>query len=228
MTTGSEERTHPAHLVRDSYEALAEVVRPLGEDDSWLPTDCAGWAVRDLVFHLLADAQRALVALHTPAGGPPDRDAVTYWRDWTPAADGAAQERRWNRVCAGMIPEFGQLKDLYLETAAAAVTAASAAEPRSRVGTQEHVLTVADLLTTLGVEATVHHLDLTVALPTAPGPSPAGLTAVRATLDGLLGRPVPLDWSDEHYARAATGRTPLTESERNALGPDADRVPLFG
>lgn len=228
MTTGSAERPHPAHVVRDAYEALAAVVRPLGEDDSWLPTDCTGGAVRDLVFHLLADVQRALVALHTPAGDPSDRDAVTYWRDWAPDTDGAAQERRWNRVCAGVIPEFDQLKDLYLETAAAAVTAAPEAEPRSRVRTQGHVLTVADLLTTLGVEATVQHLDPTVALPTAPGPSPAGLTAVRATLDGLLGRPVPLDWSDEHYARAATGRTPLTESERHALGPDADRVPLFG
>ncbi|KMS65811.1 hypothetical protein ACH49_30290, partial [Streptomyces leeuwenhoekii] len=84
-----------------------------------------------------------------------------------------------------------------------------------------------DLMLTLAVEATIHHLDLTAHLPAAPGPAPSGLTATRAALDGLLGRPVPVDWSDEHYARAATGRVPLTRDERRALGPDADRIPLF-
>ncbi|QNT98056.1 hypothetical protein HEP81_07826 [Streptomyces griseofuscus] len=40
--------------------------------------------------------------------------------------------------------------------------------------------------------------------------------------------PLPLDWSDRHYARAATGRLPLTAVERERLGDDADRFPLFG
>ncbi|MYR45852.1 hypothetical protein GTW67_28300 [Streptomyces sp. SID5910] len=225
----SEHRTDldPARVVRDSYGALAEVVRPLGDEESWLPTDCTGWAVRDLVFHLLGDAQRALVALHTPAVEQPDRNAVTYWRDWAPDPVGAAHGRRWNRVAGSMFLDFAQLKESYLETAEATATAAATADPRRPVRTQGHVLTAGDLLTTLGVEATVHHLDLTVSLADAPGPSPAGLAAVRATLDGLLGHPVPSAWSDEHYARAATGRTGLTDDERQALGPDADRFPLF-
>ncbi|MBD0423315.1 maleylpyruvate isomerase family mycothiol-dependent enzyme [Streptomyces sp. TRM S81-3] len=227
MSTGIDHLTEPARIVRDAYEALAAVVRPLGDEESWRPTGCTGWAVRDLLFHLTGDAQRALVALHTPATDPPDRDAVTYWRDWAPDPVGAAHGRRWNRVAASMFLDFRQLKELYLETAAAAVRAAAATGPDRPVATQGHVLTAGDLMITLGVEAAVHHLDLTVALPGAPGPSPAGLAAVRATLDGLLGRPVPLDWSDEHYARAGTGRTPLTRAERRALGADADRFPLF-
>ncbi|NUO40969.1 MAG: hypothetical protein HOV82_02920, partial [Streptomyces sp.] len=103
----------------------------------------------------------------------------------------------------------------------------AATAPDRLVATQGHVLTAGDLMTTLAVEAAIHHLDLVVELPDVPGPSPAGLAAVRATLDGLLGRPVPLAWSDEHYARAATGRVPLTEAERRSLGADAERVPLF-
>ncbi|MDN0197866.1 maleylpyruvate isomerase N-terminal domain-containing protein [Streptomyces sp. S.PNR 29] len=227
MTMGWQYHTDPVQPLRDSYEALAAVVRPLGDEESWQPTGCAGWAVRDLVFHCLADAQRALVALHTPADGPTDRDAVTYWEDWRPDAAGAANGRRWVRVCASMFLDFGPLRELYLETAAATVRAAAAAAPDHRVATQGHTLTAGDLMTTLAVEATVHHLDMTLRLPAAPGPSPSGLTAVRATLDGLLGRPVPVDWSDEQYARAATGRAPLTESERHALGTDAERFPLF-
>ncbi|MDH6589295.1 uncharacterized protein (TIGR03083 family) [Streptomyces sp. SAI-133] len=214
-------------VLRAAYGAFAAVVRPLGDEESWLPTGCAGWAVRDLVFHCAGDAQRALVALHTPAAGPADRDAVTYWRDWAPDPVGAAHGRRWNRVSASMFLDFGRLRELYLETAAATVNAAADARPDLRVSTQGHVLTAGDLVLTLAVEATIHHLDLVTDLPGAAGPSPAGLAAVRATLDGLVGRPVPLDWSDEHYARAATGRTPLTDAERLALGADADRFPLF-
>jgi hypothetical protein len=127
-----------------------------------------------------------------------------------------------------MFLDFSQLRELYLETAAATVTAAAAADPERHVRTQGHTLTTGDLLTTLAVEATVHHLDLTTGLPSAPAPSAAGLTSVRAVLDGLLGRPVPVAWSDEHYARAATGRVPLSEPERHSLGPDAARFPLFG
>ncbi|MFV0132188.1 maleylpyruvate isomerase N-terminal domain-containing protein [Streptomyces sp. HMX87] len=228
MSAETEKATHPSRTLGETYAALAGTVRPLGDEESWRPTGCTGWAVRDLVFHLLGDAQRALVALHTPAAGPPDRDAVTYWRDWRPDGTGAAHGRRWNRVAASMFLDFGQLRALYLETAAAAVTAVAATPPERVVATQGHALTAGDLMLTLAVEAAVHHLDLTVGLPAAPGPAPAGLAVVRDTLDGLLGRPVPLDWSDEHYARAATGRAPLTGAERRALGADADRFPLFG
>lgn len=216
-----------ADVLRAAYEAFAAVVRPLGDEESWRPTGCTGWAVRDLVLHCVGDAQRALVALHTPADGPPDRDAVTYWRDWAPDPVGAANGRRWSRVSASMFLDFRELRDLCLETTAATVRAAADTRPDLRVATQGHVLTAGDLVHTLAVEATVHHLDLVVGLPDAPGPAPAGLAAVRATLDGLLGRPLPLDWSDEHYARAATGRAPLTDADRRALGADADRFPLF-
>ncbi|MFC9927759.1 maleylpyruvate isomerase N-terminal domain-containing protein [Streptomyces sp. NPDC127190] len=218
----------PARTVRAAYEALSAVVAELGDEESWLPTDCTGWAVRDLVFHCLGDAQRALVALHTPASGPADRDAVSYWQEWRPDGVGAANGRRWARVSASMFLDWGQLRGLFLETLAAAAGAADGVGPGRHVATQGHVLTAGDLLLTLAVEATVHHLDLTAALPLAPGPSPEGLAAVRATLDGLLGRPGLPEWSDRHYARVGTGRAALTEAERTALGAAADRFPLFG
>ncbi|GGU97477.1 maleylpyruvate isomerase [Streptomyces filipinensis] len=218
----------PARTVRAAYEAARAAVAGLSDEESWLPTGCTGWAVRDLVFHCVTDAQRALVALHTPANEPVDRNAVTYWRDWRPDTVGAANGRRWVRVNGSMFLDFRQLQGLYLETLAAAAHAAEAADPAQPVATQGHVLTAGDLLITLAVEATVHHLDLTVHLPHAPGPAAEGLAAVRTTLDGLLGRPGLPDWSDEHYARVGTGRAALTEAERAALGTVADRFPLFG
>ncbi|MER6566069.1 maleylpyruvate isomerase N-terminal domain-containing protein [Streptomyces sp. NPDC001093] len=226
MSTGDADA--PARALRAAYGAASAAVAGLGDEESWLPTGCTGWAVRDLVFHCLTDAQRALVALHTPAREPADRDAVTYWQDWRPDTVGAANGRRWVRVNASMFLDFGQLQGLYLETLAAAVHAAEAADPARHVRTQGHVLTAGDLLSTLAVEATVHHLDLTVHLPHAPGPAPEGLAAVRTTLDGLLGRPALPEWSDAHYARVGTGRAALTEAERATLGAAADRFPLFG
>ncbi|WP_437086550.1 maleylpyruvate isomerase N-terminal domain-containing protein [Streptomyces sp. enrichment culture] len=211
-----------------SYRALAAVVAPLEDEDSWLPTACTGWAVRDLLFHCLVDCQRGLVALHTPAGGPVDRDAVSYWSDWRPGTEGAADDRRRARVSAGLFMHFRQLRDLYLETAAATLHAAAATDPGLPVSTQGHTLTAGDLMATLTVEATIHHLDVVPSLPHAARASSPGLACVRGTLDGLLGRPLPLDWSDEHYARAGTGRLPLTDAEIRALGPDAASFPLFG
>lgn len=219
--------TEPTTVLRAAYEAFAAAVTPLSDEESWLPTDCTGWAVRDLVFHCVTDAQRGLVALHTPASDPADRNSVTYWQNFQPNTVGAANGRRWVRVSASMFLDFGQLRDLYLETAAATLTAASAADPERLVATQGHVLTTGDLMTTLAVEATIHHLDLIPALPTAPHPSGAGLASARFTLDGLLGHAVPVDWNDERYARAGTGRAPLTETEQRFLGPDAARFPLF-
>ncbi|GAA2647912.1 MULTISPECIES: maleylpyruvate isomerase N-terminal domain-containing protein [Streptomyces] len=221
-------RAGPVRALHASYQALAAVVAPLEDEDSWQPTGCTGWAVRDLLFHCLMDCQRGLVALHTPAPGPADRDAVTYWSDRRPDREGAANGRRWARVSAGMFLHFGQLRGLYLETAAATLNAAAATDPGLLLSTQGHTMTAGDLMKTLTAEATVHHLDLVASLPHAPGASPPGLACVRATLDGLLGRPLPLDWSDEHYARAGTGRLPLTNAEERALGPDAASFPLFG
>ncbi len=85
--------------LRIAYGDLAALAVSLDEDASWRPTACAGWAVRDLVHHLLGDAQRALVALATPSSGPVDRDSTTYGLirrehpTLTPAA--SAPSARW-------------------------------------------------------------------------------------------------------------------------------------
>lgn len=220
----------PAAIVAGAYGALIGAVETMTDQRSWLATDCVGWMVRDLVFHCLGDAQRALVALHTPAPGPADRTAVTYWSDWQPDPSGlgAAAGRRHSRIGASMFLHVEQLRGLYVDTAAALVNAAATTDPDLLAATQGHVLSVGDLLRTLAVEATIHHLDMTASLPDAPGPAPAGLAEVRRTLDGLLGHPTPVTtWDDAQYAHKATGRLPLTEGERDLLGPAADRFPLF-
>jgi hypothetical protein len=215
----------------DAYEGLLSILAPDGQsisdDIGWLPTRCAGWSVRDLVFHLLCDAQRALVALGTPADWPADTDSVDYWRSWQPGRPGADAGRRSTRAMASAWTHAASLVESYAETARAVLRQVERADGAALVRTQGRVLTVEDLCATLAVEASVHHLDMLVAWP-APGPSPAAFALVRETLDGLLGRHAPPDWTDVQYVLVGTGRERLTDAERREVGSAAERFPLFG
>ena len=52
------------------YRRVTDVVTGLSEAELMLPSGCAGWAVTDVLYHQLLDAQRALVAFATPVTGP--------------------------------------------------------------------------------------------------------------------------------------------------------------
>jgi Mycothiol maleylpyruvate isomerase N-terminal domain len=216
-----------AALVRTTYDGLRNVLSRVDDETSWTATGCLGWSVRDLTHHLVLDAQRALVALHTPAGRAADTDAVGYWSGWgaDPVAD--ANGRRFVRVTASMFREWEQLRALHEETAQAVVHAASLSDPDHVVATQGHALRTDDLLQTLAVEAAVHHVDLVTQLSDERGPAEGAVAEVRRVLEGLAGEPFPAEWPDEKVLLVGTGRAPLTREETLRLGPLAHRLPLF-
>jgi hypothetical protein len=198
----------------DSYASLSEVVAGLDDNAAWAPTACLGWSVRDLLFHLHADCVRALVAVHSPADAEPDCDAVAYWRAWGSDPQADERSRRFTRLEAGL---FGwvALGDRHVEAARAASHAVLAADPDAVVATQGHAIRVADLASTLAVEASLHHLDLVRHL-SAAGPMPSGMAEVRRVVETLLGRSLE-GWSDERVALVGTGRADATEAERGDL-----------
>ena len=191
-------------------------------------TDLPGWTVLDLSFHLMLDAQRALVALADPGPGPADTDRVTYWSGQQPGLPGADDHAAYVRRAAAAYASPTGLLRHWDDTVQGALAAVRHADPADHVATQGHVLAVPDLVHTLVVEAAVHRLDLAARLPQAPSPPPVPLRCVREVLDGLLGHPVPVEWDDATYARKGTGRTALDAGERALLGADAARFPLFG
>ena len=215
------------------YGQVTDLVTGLSEAELMRPSGCAGWAVTDVLYHQLLDAQRALVAFATPVTEPPDRDDVTYWAAFAPrsgeagarAQAEAAAHARFVRVAASAYPP-GTLARLWSETAAAVCRAARGCGATA-VATQGHVLRPMDLTATLAVETAVHYLDLTVNVLSAPPPAPASLALVRRVLEGLAGAPLPASWDDAGAAVKGTGRVPLTDEDRAWLGPLADRVPLF-
>jgi uncharacterized protein (TIGR03083 family) len=226
-------RIEIADALESAYLNTTALADGLTEADLMLPSRCAGWAVGDVLYHQLLDARRALRAFASPSAEPPDSDQVAYWRFYPAQGDAAEAERAENaaharhvRIVASAYPP-GALAWEWRETSAAACRAARAC-PHAAVTTQGHVLTTADFMSTLTVEAAVHYLDLTVALPSAPPPDPDSLAIVRWVLGGLLGRPMPGEWDDQTCALKGTGRAPLTAEDRAELGELADRVPLFG
>lgn len=217
----------PVSLLSTAYRGVSAVLSSLTVEEGFEPSGCAGWTAVDLGFHLLSDARRALVALHTPADGPADTAAVDYWTAWRPPAPGDEEELWSTRIAASAHGGLVPIAARYAETAAAVVVAAGEVRLAHLVRTQGRTLTVADLLSTLSVEAAVHHLDLVLRLD-RPGPSAAPLAEVRRILEGLLGGPLPTRWDDVTAARRGTGRERLTAEDRLELGPGARRFPLFG
>ncbi|MFI6264398.1 maleylpyruvate isomerase N-terminal domain-containing protein [Micromonospora sp. NPDC051006] len=222
-------RQHDA--LAQAYGAITAVVTDLDDADLQRPTRCRGWLVADLLFHVLCDAQRALVALASPAPGPADVDDVSYWRAFPPGGDAdGARHAWWARRSAAAFDRPSGVVRIWSDTAPAAVRAASAADPSGHVVTQGHVLRVPDFLATLTTEAVIHHLDLVLDLPDAPPPGPLATRVAVATMDGLLSDEAvrPASWDDHEFLLKAAGRLPLTDRDRLELGEVAGWFPLLG
>jgi Mycothiol maleylpyruvate isomerase N-terminal domain len=233
MSNNAEHRTvdFPTALVAldRAYTGVRDLTASLSRHDLLAFSRCHGWVVADVLFHLLCDAQRALVALASPASGPPDRDFVTYWTGFAAEADDPAPAAWWVRRSAAAFRDGTGAVALWRETAPAAVRAAGRADPGGYITTQGHLLAVPDFLTTLVTEAVIHHLDMTVQLTAAPGPDARAVALATRTLDGLLGSDVsrPDAWTAEEYLLKGTGRAPLSARDHDTLAGAAERFPLL-
>ena len=228
------DRTAADDALAGAYGKITQCAGGLTEADAMLPSRCAAWTVLDVLYHQLLDARRALVTFASPSLEPPGTDYVTYWRPYAPASghpaalggSGAARHARHVRISASAYTAQ-MLASEWQETSAAALRAARAC-PHEALATQGHILPTADFTATLAVEAAIHYLDMTVALPAAPRPDPASLALLRQVLDQLAGSPLPASWDDVTCALKGTGRQPVSQADQSALGPAAGRLPLFG
>jgi hypothetical protein len=213
--------------LNSAYGSVTDLATRLSRSDLLAFSRCHGWSVVDVLFHLLCDAQRALVAFATPTELPADRDFVSYWTGFAAEASDPSPSAWWVRRSAAAFRDGTGVIALWQETAPAAVRAGRRAEPDGRIGTQGHVLTVPDFMATLATEATIHHLDMTVNLAGAAQPDPAALDLAVATLDGLLAGARPSEWTETEFLLKATGRSPLSAMDRTALGEAAAAFPLL-
>ncbi|GGY06407.1 maleylpyruvate isomerase N-terminal domain-containing protein [Streptomyces djakartensis] len=213
-------------LFSRSWAALRVAVAGLRDEDFTRPSGCRGWLVRDLVCHLVIDAQDVLITLATPAEGEPTRDAVTYWEvSGTPPSGDDPLDALTVRLAAAY--EDPRLLKFHLDdVGSAAGRAALLADPARRVGTRDEVLTVAGYLSAYVMEWTLHHLDLIAYLPEQEEPPEEGLARSREMLERIVGQPFPSSFRDLDALLVGTGRRAPTEAERCELGDLAVRLPL--
>jgi hypothetical protein len=207
-------------LFSRSWTALRTAVAALPDEDFAKPSGCRDWLVRDLVCHLVIDAQDVLITLVTPAEAEPTADAITYWKVApTPPAGDDPLDALIVRLAAAY--EDPALLKFHLDdVGSAAGRAADLADPGVRVGTQDMVLTAGDYLSAYVLEWTLHHLDLVA------GAQPPGLARTREMLEKIAGAPFPASFSDTDALLVGTGRRAPSEAETAALGDLAARLPL--
>ncbi|WP_328458643.1 maleylpyruvate isomerase N-terminal domain-containing protein [Amycolatopsis sp. NBC_00438] len=207
-------------LFSRSWTALLTAVATLPGEDFAKPSGCRGWLVRDLVCHLVIDAQDVLITLVTPAEAEPTADAITYWKvaETPPAGDDPLDALIVRLAAAYEDPAL--LKFHLDDVGSAAGRAAGLADPGVRVATQDMVLTAGDYLSAYVLEWTLHHLDLVA------GARPPGLARTREMLEKIAGTPFPASFSDTDALLIGTGRRAPSDAETAALGDLAARLPL--
>ncbi|MGL5929610.1 MAG: maleylpyruvate isomerase N-terminal domain-containing protein [Dermatophilaceae bacterium] len=203
-----------------SVEAFVAACDGLEEYELLGSSRCDGWTRLDVVTHVVAGWQELLGGLACRSEAPATVDAASYWAayaddqaDTDPVLVLMAQRRRtaaYSRPSAAL----AQLGDV-AEQLAGAVGALSPGRHRF----QGLISTSGDLLASWAVENAVHHLDLLVVGP----PPAAALRLVRATVEALLGEPLPDAWDDEYATLVATGRTPAPDDAAHL----ADRLPVL-
>ncbi|MEU4997806.1 maleylpyruvate isomerase N-terminal domain-containing protein [Streptomyces sp. NPDC021622] len=213
-------------LFSHSWTALRTAVADLSDADFAQPSGCSGWLVRDLVCHLVIDAQDVLITLVTPAEGEPTRNAVTYWdvADTPPTGDDPL-----DALIVRLAAAYGEpwlLKFHLDDVGSAAGRAAELADPALRVATRDFVLTAGDYLGAYVLEWTLHHLDLVAHLPDVAGPPAEGLARCREMVEEIAGASFPASFSDQDVLLVGTGRRAPSETEKAELGALAAQLPL--
>jgi hypothetical protein len=89
-----------------SYRAVTADLERLTEAELMQPSRCLGWTRADLLYHMLLDAQRALVTFASPATGTADVDFVSYWEPFRPAL---TVMTRMHGSSGGQLPRTGRL-----------------------------------------------------------------------------------------------------------------------
>ncbi|NUR28270.1 MAG: maleylpyruvate isomerase family protein [Catenulispora sp.] len=190
-------------LFSHTWSALRTAVAELPAEAYAEPSGCRGWLVRDLVCHLVIDAQDVLITLVTPSDAEPDHDAVTYWAaSGTPPTGDDPLDALTVRLAAAY--QDPRLLAFHLDdVGSAAGRAAVLADRKARVSTQDMVLTAGDYLDAYVLEWTLHHLDLAgVAGP----PPPEGPARSRELLEAIAGAAFPASVSDTDALLLGTGR----------------------
>jgi uncharacterized protein (TIGR03083 family) len=220
----------PLEALRTECELVSEVVMGLVDEDWVRPTRCSAWDVKELLGHMYRDVDRTNVALSQPPPDRADNDSVSYWRSYDRVGDAPDIADRAKQFAASH-PTGRDLAVAWDEMWRRADQTALRAERSRIVVTWGPALTLDEFLRTRVLEITVHGTDLAHALGRPAWATDAGLAVTNDILLRLLGADLPpgLGWSELTFLEKGSGRSELSDSERDGLGQTLSaRFPLMG
>lgn len=214
--------------LRQECELASQLVLGLSEDNFAKPTRLPEWNVKQLLAHIYRVINRIHMGLDDSAPAAADTDSVAYWRMYDPATDSQETADAAKEI-ADQYGSGGELASAWDEIWRSAVGRAADTDPERVVATWGPTLTLGELIRTRVLEMTVHRADLMTALGLPPDPSEGGLDVTQEILLGLLEADVTAlpDWDGLELIEKGTGRRPLSDEDRKALGDLADRFPLL-
>jgi hypothetical protein len=213
----------------DQLARFVDACGALSDVELLAASRCRGWAVLDAVVHVRAGVEEMLFGIVAPTDASADTDAASYWAAAVPTNDTGADDVAgilWTRRTASAYRRpSGAVA--HLRSVADAVAGAVAGLPAGRLRFQGHVLSTGDFLATWAVELAVHHVDLGREVDVG-SPTDESLALTRATIEALLGAPLPGRLDDRTALLLGTGRTVPTADQARLLGELADRLPVLG
>jgi uncharacterized protein (TIGR03083 family) len=190
-------------------------------------TNCPPWTLHELVVHIADSITVPNLEMPRPSEGLPPGSAADYYRRPERQTDeyrGSSVERTRTRA-ATIPPETAAalFRDAWHRTS----RAFAESDLDQRVEAAGRALTLGDYLLTRLMSVAAHGLDVAITLDRLPWTTHTALKALRPVLVDLLGAVPPITWTDQDLLELGTGRRPLTEIERDAVGPLAARLPLL-
>jgi uncharacterized protein (TIGR03083 family) len=201
----------------EQLAAFLAVAEALDDHQLLAASRCHGWAVLDVLVHVRGGLEEMLRGCTAPTDAPPTADAASYWD----AADAGSADPvdgiLWTRRTATAYSRPTRAVR-HLRDAAEAVLAAAERLADTSVRFQGLVLTAGDFLATWVVELAVHQLDLgrDLDVPAPPGPA---LRLARATVEAILGQPLPDSLPDFQVLLLGAGRRAVPPELAGAIRP---------
>ena len=181
---------------------------------------CHGWAVLDVVVHVRGGLEEMLRGCTAPTAAPRTADAASYWSAADTGAADPVEAILWTRRTATAYSRPSRAVRHLRDAAGAVLTAVAALTDTADTALefQGLVLTAGDFLASWVVELALHQLDLGRELE-VPAPPAAALRLGRATVEALLGHPVPDSVPDLEVLLWGAGRRAVPPELAGAIRP---------
>jgi len=223
-------------------QALLDVLTTLEDPKFERVTNCPPWTLRELVIHICFSACTFPAEVPKPAAGAVLVAAADYYR----RAERATEAYRTTNVDTTRRVARGYPTGR--EAAAALASAWSSTrsrlerlDPNAKMAGRQNVsrgetvlaeteMRVADFFATRVIALAAHAADVAITLEQTPWTTEEALDVVTPILAELLGGAAPtakLGWDRLSFLLAATGRRPLTPTERDQLGGRSEQFPLL-